>query len=65
MKRPVFFDGWDDDELKKVYHHQEQAHYQECEDFEGRFWARMPLWESRFDVAVRVHQIFRNLAPGR
>lgn len=25
---------------------------------EGRFWARMPQGESRFDVAVRVHEAF-------
>jgi 2,3-bisphosphoglycerate-dependent phosphoglycerate mutase len=36
----------------------EHAHYQKCQEHEGRFWARMPLGESRFDVAVRVHQAF-------
>lgn len=51
------FDGLEDDELKKIYP-DEQAHYQKCEDFEGKFWARMPLGESRFDVAIRVHQAF-------
>ena len=24
----------------------------------GKFWARMPLGESRFDVAIRVHEAF-------
>lgn len=51
------FDGLDDDELKIKYP-DEQAHYEKSEKFQGRFWARMPLGESRFDVAMRVHQIF-------
>jgi broad specificity phosphatase PhoE len=36
----------------------EWAHYQKHEEFEGKFWARMPLGESVFDVAQRVHQSF-------
>jgi len=36
----------------------EYEHYKKCEDFEGKFWARMPMGESRFDVALRVHQCF-------
>lgn len=36
----------------------EYAHYKKCEDFEGKFWARMPLGESRFDVCRRVHDMF-------
>lgn len=51
------FDGIRDAELPLRYP-QEHAHYKRCEDFEGRFWARMPLGESRFDVAVRIHQAF-------
>ena len=51
------FDGLSDEELEKRYP-REHAHYQKCEEFEGRFWARMPLGESRFDVAQRVHQAF-------
>lgn len=51
------FDGHDFDELPGIYP-DEYAHYKKCEDFEGRFWARMPMGESRFDVSVRVHQIF-------
>ena len=51
------FDGIPDEELPKHYP-KEHAHYKKCEDFEGRFWARMPLGESRFDVALRVHQTF-------
>ena len=51
------FDGMTDAELAKTFP-REHAHYQKCEQFEGRFWARMPLGESRFDVATRIHQAF-------
>ena len=36
----------------------EYQHYMKAKSFEGRFWARMPLGESRFDVSVRIHQAF-------
>ncbi len=51
------FDGVPDEELTALFP-AEHAHYRKQEEFEGRFWARMPLGESRFDVAVRVHQAF-------
>ena len=51
------FDGIPDEELVKRFP-KEHAHYDLCEKFGGRFWARMPLGESRFDVAQRVHQAF-------
>ncbi len=51
------FDGIPDEELPVKYP-DEHAHYKKQEEFEGRFWARMPLGESRFDVATRVHQAF-------
>jgi broad specificity phosphatase PhoE len=51
------FDGIPDEELP-IRFPNEHAHYAKQERFEGRFWARMPLGESRFDVAVRVHQAF-------
>jgi len=51
------FDGVPDEELFNRFP-DEYAHYAKCEEYEGRFWARMPLGESRFDVAVRVHQAF-------
>lgn len=51
------FDGIPDEDLPRLYP-AEHAHYQKCEQQEGRFWARMPLGESRFDVAIRVHQAF-------
>lgn len=51
------FDGIADEDLP-VRFPVEYAHYQKQERFEGKFWARVPLGESRFDVAVRVHQAF-------
>lgn len=51
------FDGLSDAELRGRYP-DAHRHYELCEKFEGRFWARMPLGESRFDVACRVHQAF-------
>ncbi len=51
------FDGIPDDELPTRLP-SEFAHYKKCLDHEGKFWARMPLGESRFDVAVRVRQTF-------
>jgi len=51
------FDGVPDAELP-VRFPEEHAHYKKQEDFEGRFWARFPMGESRFDVATRVHQAF-------
>ena len=49
------FDGLTDEEAAERYP-DEWAHYARCERFDGRFWARLPLGESRFDVAQRVHQ---------
>jgi len=51
------FDGIPDEELPERFP-EESAHYAKCEEHEGRFWARMPLGESRFDVAVRIRQVF-------
>ena len=55
------FDGLSDDkmynEIQQKYP-DEYGHYKKCEDFEGKFWARMPLGESRFDVTLRVKQSF-------
>lgn len=51
------FDGIPDEDLPKRFP-LEHAHYALAADFEGRFWARMPMGESRFDVAQRVHQAF-------
>jgi 2,3-bisphosphoglycerate-dependent phosphoglycerate mutase len=54
------FDGHTDEELAEFFP-KEAAHYDKCEKFEGRFWARMPLGESRFDVALRVKSMFGTL----
>ena len=51
------FDGIPKEELPELYP-KEYPYYQKTLAFEGRFWARMPLGESRFDVAVRIHQAF-------
>lgn len=51
------FDGIPDDQIP-IKFPAEHAHYKMCEEHGGRFWARMPLGESRFDVAVRVHESF-------
>jgi 2,3-bisphosphoglycerate-dependent phosphoglycerate mutase len=51
------FDGVPDEALHTAFP-AEHAHYELAKKHEGRFWARMPLGESRFDVAVRVHQAF-------
>jgi len=51
------FEGHSLDELQKLYP-LEYAYFEKCIQAEGRFWARPPLGESRFDVAQRVHQAF-------
>lgn len=51
------FDGLSNEEIENKYPDENQL-YKEGEKFKGRFWVRMPLGESRFDVAVRVHQSF-------
>jgi len=51
------FDGIPEEDLPKLFPN-EYTFYDKCERFGGRFWARMPLGESRFDVATRVHQCF-------
>lgn len=51
------FDGVPEHKRREWYP-EEWAHYDKCERQEGRFWARMPLGESRFDVATRIHQAF-------
>lgn len=51
------FDGIPDEELPARFP-DEFAYYSLAKAHEGRFWARMPLGESRFDVAVRIHEAF-------
>lgn len=51
------FDGLTDEERRDRYP-AEQAAFEKCVKFEGKFWPRYPLGESPFDVAVRVQQFF-------
>jgi 2,3-bisphosphoglycerate-dependent phosphoglycerate mutase len=51
------FDGIPDEELSKHFP-KEYEHYEKCKEHEGEFWARMPLGESRFDVALRIRLFF-------
>ena len=51
------FDGLSDNERKEQYP-DFQAYYEKCKSFEGKLWPKMPLGESRFEVAQRVHQAF-------
>jgi 2,3-bisphosphoglycerate-dependent phosphoglycerate mutase len=51
------FNGVPDDELPKKFP-REYAHYKKNEDNCGRFWAAMPMGESRCNVAERVHTMF-------
>lgn len=54
------FEGVPDEELPKRFP-EAYAHYKKSIDFDGKFWARVPQGESRFDVATRVHQSFGSL----
>lgn len=54
------FDGVPDEDLPLEYP-REHAHYQKHVDQGGKFYARMPMGESRCDVAQRVHQFFGTL----
>jgi len=51
------FDGIPEAELPKQFP-TEHAYYQKHVDHGGKFWAPMPMGESRFNVAKRVHQAF-------
>jgi 2,3-bisphosphoglycerate-dependent phosphoglycerate mutase len=53
------FEGadWYSGELDDKYP-DELHHYQKAAAFGGRFWAKIPLGESRFDVCLRVSQCF-------
>jgi 2,3-bisphosphoglycerate-dependent phosphoglycerate mutase len=51
------FDGIPDHELPMRFP-QEFAYYDMQCKFGGKFWARLPQGESRFDVAKRIHQAF-------
>lgn len=51
------FDGMTNDERRETYP-AEQSFYEKHKEAEGIFWSRMPLGESCFDVAKRIHQSF-------
>jgi len=51
------FDGIPDDELPERFPREFAYYDMQCR-FGGKFWARMPQGESRFDVAKRIHQAF-------
>jgi broad specificity phosphatase PhoE len=54
------FDGYEDEELQEKFP-LEFANFNKNQDMEGRYYARMPMGESRFDVSIRVHQFFGSL----
>ena len=51
------FDGVPDEELPERFPREHAYYNMQC-SFGGKFWARMPQGESRFDVAKRIHQAF-------
>ncbi len=51
------FDGVPEQELPKRFPAEHGYYDMQCR-FGGKFWARMPQGESRFDVAKRIHQAF-------
>lgn len=62
------FDGIHDEDLPNVFP-LEYAHYKKHVDFEGEFYAPMPMGESRAEVADRVKGVFgtilRDASPKR
>jgi 2,3-bisphosphoglycerate-dependent phosphoglycerate mutase len=54
------FDGYDTEELA-IHFPNEHAYYKKHEDFSGRFYATVPLGESRCQVAERVKPFFDTL----
>ncbi|HEY6039471.1 MAG TPA: phosphoglycerate mutase family protein [Kofleriaceae bacterium] len=51
------FDGVPEEDLPKRFPNEHGYYQMQCR-FGGKFWARMPQGESRFDVAKRIHQAF-------
>lgn len=55
------FDGIFNEETHEILEAKypgEFEHYMKCVEHEGKYWARFPQGESRFDLAVRVHEAF-------
>lgn len=55
------FEGVEKTEDLEKFFPEEYLHFTKCVEFGGRFWARPPLGESRFDVATRVSTLFPKL----
>ena len=51
------FDGLTNEECEEKYP-EESRKYNLCADYNGRFYAKPPNGESRYDVCVRGHQFF-------
>lgn len=51
------FDGLSDEQRREMYP-AETEYYEKCKQFEGKVWAKLPMGESRIDVARRMHQAF-------
>ena len=51
------FDQMSDEECKKRFPSEYAEYKRQC-DNSGRFYARLPMGESPFDVAIRIHQFF-------
>lgn len=54
------FDGLTAEETSRAFPEM-SAHYEKNSLFEGKLWPRMPMGESRFDVALRIHSIFSDM----
>ncbi|MDR1170786.1 MAG: histidine phosphatase family protein [Prevotellaceae bacterium] len=51
------FDGLTNEECDEKYP-EESRKYNLCAEYNGRFYAKPPNGESRYDVCVRIHQFF-------
>ena len=49
------FDSIPDEDWEKLYPNEYHEYVRQCSNY-GKFYARLPLGESPFDVAIRVHQ---------
>jgi len=51
------FEGLTDEEIEEKYP-EDSRKYNLLKEYSGKFYARLPNGESRYDVCVRVHQFF-------
>jgi len=49
------FDSIPDEQWEKLYPNEYYEYNRQCSNF-GKFYARLPMGESPFDVAIRIHQ---------